>query len=253
MANDPFVTLDGVPNFRDAGGLSVAIGGRVRHGLLYRSGRLSRLSDADRAVLGTLGIRHIYDLREPGERERSPTRWPGPAIRVWTDRDHLTAWSVAILNYPQDAPGMRRFLIDLYSELPHAFAPRIADIVRDLGVGEGPCVVHCAAGKDRTGVVVGVLLALAGVAHADIAAEYSLTAGRLGVAADQQRAFGGDPIRAARSLEAQQALWAADTAFLDAAFASIATRYGSLASYADEGLRLSAQDLAAFRATLVEN
>jgi protein-tyrosine phosphatase len=253
MGHDPFVTLEGVSNFRDAGGMATAQGGHIRRGLLYRSSRLSRLTDADRALLGTLGIRHLYDLREPNERERSPTRWPGPAIRTWGDRDHLTPWSVTIQSYPQDPEGMRRFLIDLYAELPHAFAPRIADIVRDLGAGKGPCVVHCSAGKDRTGVVIGVLLALAGVDRAAIVAEYILTAGRLGIAADQQKAFGDRIESAVRSPEAQQALWAADAAFLDAAFASVEARHETLTGYAKKALGLTEADIAVFREALVED
>ena len=251
QSHDPFVLLEGASNFRDCGGLPTSDGGRVRRGLLFRSNRLSRLTDDDVDLLGTLGIRHIYDLREASERERSPTRWPGPAIRIWTDRDHLPPWSVTLLGYPQDPAGMRQFLIDLYVELPHIFGHRIAQIVRDLAAGEGPCVVHCSAGKDRTGVVVGVVLALAGVARDDIAAEYLLTAGRLGIAADQQRAFGDGDGAPARSDEAQQALWAADRAFLDAAFASIEARCGTLDGYAERSLGLSADEIAALRAAMV--
>lgn len=251
MTHDPFVALEGVSNFRDAGGMATVDGGRVRRGLLYRSSRLSRLTDADRALLATLGIRHLYDLREPNERERSPTRWPGPAIRTWSDRDHVRSWSITIMDYPQDPEGMRRFLVDLYAELPHAFAPRIADIVRDLGAGEGPCVVHCSAGKDRTGVVIGVLLALAGVSREDIVAEYILTAGRLGIAADQQKAFGDRIESVARSPEAQQALWAADAAFLETAFASIEAKYETLEAYAGTALGLGKAEIAAYRAALL--
>jgi protein-tyrosine phosphatase len=252
MTADPFVPLAGANNFRDAGGLPTTDGGRIRRGLLYRSNRLSKLTEEDHALLAPLGIARIYDLREPHERDRSPTRWPGPAIRTWNDRDHLPPWQQRLLGYSPDEQGVRHFLTDLYAELPGAFAPRIADIARAIGDGEGACVIHCSAGKDRTGVVVGVLLALAGVAQADILAEYSLTNGRLGLAEDQRRAFGELREAGVRSAAAQAVLLSADAAFLETTFATIDADHGGLDAYARDTLGLNDAERTAFRAAMVE-
>lgn len=253
-AFDPFVALEGAANFRDAGGFATAAGKRVRQGLLYRANHLSGLTGDDHAILAALDIRTIYDLRERNERERSPTRWPGPRIRAWSDRDHVAPWSEKLRDYSQDAAGMRQFLTDLNAELPHAFAARIAEIVRGLAAGDGACVIHCSAGKDRTGVVIGVLLALAGVPRDAIIAEYLLTGGRMNLVADQHKAFDGEGNARPRRLsdEAMSGLLSVDPGFLAAAFASIEARYGTLDGYAREGLGLDAETIAAFQAAVVE-
>src|SRR5215472_3496777 len=78
MPDDRHVPLEGASNFRDFGGYPTADGRRrVKWGRLYRSDRLSELTDVDLARLAGLGIRHVHDLRRASEVELAPTRWPG--------------------------------------------------------------------------------------------------------------------------------------------------------------------------------
>src|ERR1700744_2582281 len=99
------------PNFRDLGGLAAAGGRHTRPGLLYRSGALDELEEADLAVLGRLGIGLCFDLRSQGERGRHPSRWPAGglprtlAIEVATDIRALDREAMQYLIDHPDAEG----------------------------------------------------------------------------------------------------------------------------------------------------
>ena len=74
MIRDPFMPMQGIHNFRDYGGYETGDGGRVRTGLLYRSGQHVEAEDDDLAALDALGIKTVIDLRGISERERNPCR-----------------------------------------------------------------------------------------------------------------------------------------------------------------------------------
>lgn len=156
----------GALNFRDLGGLPAGEARRTRSGVLFRSDTLQALTDNDVALLADrLGIEAVIDLRigvEAVEQGRGP----------------LVARDVTYLNAPlraaeaRDEPPDRQAL--LFS-LMHLEAPTsvLASVVRAAAAFAGrPTVVHCAAGKDRTGLVVTLLLALAGVDREAIVADY---------------------------------------------------------------------------------
>lgn len=160
-------------NFRDLGGHAGVDGRTVRWGRLYRSDTLSRLCDADRKSFNALGIRTVLDLRRPYEVERDG-RCP-----LWTG----AAWHHIHPEHPEWDPalydevaGPARFLADRYHELADAGRVGLARALALIAdAGAAPTVVHCLAGKDRTGVVCALALSLLGVSDADIAADYALT------------------------------------------------------------------------------
>ncbi|MEJ2886809.1 tyrosine-protein phosphatase [Actinomycetospora aeridis] len=162
MADSPAGTL----NFRDLGGLPAGTGRRTRHGVLFRSDTLQALTDADVGMLvERLGLEAVIDLRV------------GPEA-VEQGRGPLVTRDVTYLNAPlreaepNDEPPARQAL--LFS-LQHLEAPTsvLGSVVRAAAAFAGrPTVVHCAAGKDRTGLVVTLLLALAGVETEAIVADY---------------------------------------------------------------------------------
>jgi protein-tyrosine phosphatase len=196
-----WVPLDGTTNTRDLGGLPTTDGGRTVPGRVLRSDNLQTLSDDDvRRLTGEIGLREVIDLRTTAEillEGRGPLRAVPDVVHrhfsLLPERGHHTDvfaveedddvtlpadWVESIL--PRQAPehvlaeppAVRSYLGYL-----HDRADNVVGALRALADGQlGATVVHCAAGKDRTGVVVALSLAVAGVPHDEIVADYAMTA-----------------------------------------------------------------------------
>jgi protein-tyrosine phosphatase len=159
--------LDGTRNVRDVGGYPAAHGSRVRWRTLLRSDELTRLPAAAQEELVELGIRQVIDLRWPEELERAPS------VFVRSDRVRYTPISLLA-----DDPTPHGGLAGMYRHVFDARAEQLAAVVRALLADGGlPVVIGCAAGKDRTGVTIALLLDLVGVDHATIVDDYALSAG----------------------------------------------------------------------------
>ncbi|GAA4964672.1 protein tyrosine phosphatase (PTP) superfamily phosphohydrolase (DUF442 family) [Nonomuraea thailandensis] len=167
------IGFTGVFNFRDVGGYP-ALGGRsVRWRRLFRSDAPSGLSGDDRTRFASLGIRTVVDLRRTYEVERQG-RMPdldGVAYRH-IDPGHRE-WHASYR--PGADPA--RYFADRYLDLAEEGAHGLAETIRVIAAEEsGPVLVHCVTGKDRTGVVCALVLALLGVPDDDIDADYALSA-----------------------------------------------------------------------------
>lgn len=167
------IAFAAVFNFRDLGGLTTAGGRAVRWRTVFRSDTLSRLGAEDRAAFAALGIRTVIDLRRPAE-VASMGRVPEWTQVVWR-HNHLEHPTWDHSTYTAEV-GVARWLAERYVELAHHGR---ADIARVVGMltddDNGPTVVHCVAGKDRTGLIVALALELLGVPDDQIAADYALT------------------------------------------------------------------------------
>lgn len=161
----PPADVPGALNFRDVGGLP-ADGGVTRHGVLFRSGNLARVGDPGREALRSLGVRRIVDLREDDEIAFEPTDVGD--LEVDLRRVPLFAGSLASF-FEADLT-----LDALYRSLVEASGPALVDVVREV-VTAPPVLVHCTVGKDRTGVVVALTLAAAGVSEEAILDDYART------------------------------------------------------------------------------
>ena len=172
--NQP-LELDGTLNFRDVGGVPCGPDRRVAHGRLLRSDTLQFLTaDAIHALVTQLGLRSDIDLRLDFEvevegrgllaDEPSIAHVHMPFMVEGANRDGS---ATPILQ--QDDPVVTHYLGYLESS-----APSVVGIVRLLGSPEGPpAIIHCAAGKDRTGVAIAMVLAAVGCDENDIADEYA--------------------------------------------------------------------------------
>jgi protein-tyrosine phosphatase len=159
--------IPGVRNLRDLGGL-----GAVRRGLLYRSAWLTELTPEGARELAALELRSVLDLRDPIELHRFP------------DRTHDL--DVELANFPflpQDGVDYAALPLDeVYRQIIDTGGPVLVALLRRLlEPGTLPALVHCAVGRDRTGVAVALLLALLEVPDAEIVADYLLSNEGLGM------------------------------------------------------------------------
>ena len=197
-----WVRLDGTTNMRDLGGLPTTDGGRTLSGRILRSDNLQTLSQDDvRVLVSELGLRQVIDLRTTAEillEGRGPLREVDEVVHqhfsllperghhtdvfaVEEDDPHLelpTDWVASLLPRQTaehdrgEPPAVRSYLGYLSDRSDH-----VVGALRALATArQGSSVVHCAAGKDRTGVVVALALSVAGVGHDEIVADYAMTA-----------------------------------------------------------------------------
>ena len=160
------IPLDGTRNVRDVGGYPAAGGRRMRWRTLLRSDELTRLPRRTRNALVDLGLRQVIDLRWPEELVRAPNAFDGSPVVRYT--------SVPLL---ADDPTPHAGLAGMYRHVLDARAPQLAEVARAL-LAEGglPAVIGCAAGKDRTGVTIALLLDLCGVPRDLIIGDYAMSA-----------------------------------------------------------------------------
>ena len=166
--------FQGAFNFRDLGGYRGRAGQTVRWRTLYRADALHRLPDDELDQLSLLGVRTVLDLRTQAEIDHGRIK----AEHLGIAHLHLpvlgTTWKPAELDPDADAGEV---LGSLYIQMLDVGAPALADSLRVLAdPAQVPAVFHCAAGKDRTGVLAAVVLALLGVDEETIIGDYALTA-----------------------------------------------------------------------------
>jgi protein-tyrosine phosphatase len=250
------LNLEGGCNFRDLGGYRTRDGREIMRGRVFRTGVLSYFTPKDNEQLNKLGVRAICDLRRAEERELEPTRWPdaNTPLLSWADGSAPpTIRSVAANHsHPYTAAGMHAAMIDLYRALPAWMAPRLQDIIARIAQGDVPVLIHCAAGKDRTGIVIALLLVLLDVPHETIIEDYILTNAcdlvQFTVTHQAQvgDAQGGHPLLGMPE-DIRRVLFAADADYLNAAFDQIARQHGDILTYlrkeigVDDDMRLKMQ------------
>ncbi|CAN7193869.1 tyrosine-protein phosphatase [Phenylobacterium sp. LjRoot219] len=239
--------FDGIHNFRDFGGYATGCGRRVKTGRLFRSANHHRASDADLERMRALDLAVIVDLRQPDERTREPSRrWDGFACDLVQNdlvENHLDF--IALLQSSDlSADWFHGHSTDFYARAP--YEPRHVDLFRRyfqaLARTEGPILVHCAAGKDRTGLICALTHHVAGVHPDDMLQDYLLTNDEARLAEKMRfmapwlervlgRAAPDDALRVAVSVH---------PAYLERAFAVIGERDGSLDGYLERTLGLDA-------------
>lgn len=172
MTVDRHLLWDGCFNVRDLGGHVTADGRETRWGAVVRSDSPARLTEAGWAALQAHGVRTMVDLRDPQERASEPV-----------DAD-VTVVSVPVLDFGDTAfwerwrgvQDSRRFYREALEHWPRKFAAAASAVAR---AEPGGVLVHCAVGRDRTGLLCALLLAVVGVPAEQIAADYALSADRL--------------------------------------------------------------------------
>ncbi|WP_406265341.1 tyrosine-protein phosphatase [Nocardia sp. NBC_00881] len=171
--------LSGTFNFRDTGGLRTVDGAKVRPGVLLRSAQLSGLDAAGHTALHDLSVSDVHDLRGQREIEHiGADRLPEDVRLTVTPFDSRMAEAP-----PHEATAQTAFtyMLEVYRmfpALPEANAAILA-IAESIVRGDGAVLVHCAAGKDRTGWAIATLLRAVGVTEADVLADFLLSNGAI--------------------------------------------------------------------------
>jgi protein tyrosine/serine phosphatase len=172
---------DGCLNVRDLGGHRTAGGGETRFGAVVRADAVAGLSDAGWEALVAHGIRTVVDLRLHDERAADPPRQiPVDVVHVPLIDGGLPEYDPVIAAAIDAAADPRAAVRAFYLELLEHFHANFARVVRAVATAPpGGVVVHCKAGKDRTGLVVALLLRLAGVGLEEIGADYAVSGSTL--------------------------------------------------------------------------
>jgi len=235
--------LTGVHNFRDAGGYRTRKG-TVRRGILFRSARLTAATADDETLLNRLGLATIVDLRRGAERDAFPTgAWATSCQAITSDiGGHADPWVTFLRSGKPTALAVRSYILDFYRSVP--FEERHIDLFARYfsALADGrPLLVHCSGGKDRTGIAIALTHALLGVGRDDMLADYLLTNEHW------NHRVHGAAVAAAMSEEAQSpvdldtasAAIQVEVPYLDAAFATIEARSGSIEQYLETVLGIS--------------
>jgi protein-tyrosine phosphatase len=161
---------EGCLNVRDLGGYPAANGRETRWGAVVRSDNLSPLTEAGRNALRDYGIGTIIDLRLPDELEQLPNPFAG------SEDPGIAYTNVSFIDPSLPPPDEFTTLANGYAGMLDRFQPAVCDVMRTIaGAPEGGVLVHCHAGKDRTGLISALLLELAGVDRETVGADYALS------------------------------------------------------------------------------
>jgi len=257
--------FDTIYNFRDFGGYKGLEGRAVKTGQLFRSAHLAALSEEDRAEIGKLDINLVVDLRHAPERAKQPSRFPTPQPHVYEYPDSPERLKAKVAPHEAfleeelySAEDAHRYMIGSYTQRPHdkGFQKIFGDTLRfmanspseNISDEDSPAniLVHCAAGKDRTGTLCAVIQALLGVSHEDILADYMMTLDSVDIDKIIEPAAKMFSERYGRTIKAK-ALWpmfGVTPEFLDAALNGM----GDIEDYALTTLGLDPNELVKLRA-----
>jgi protein-tyrosine phosphatase len=248
MSEDPsrHLKLAGASNFRDLGGYPGRGGRKVRWRQIFRSNHLGHVTAADIEVLRGLGLKNAFDFRGTEERAAAICGVDGIVVHSLPIEPTVVAAlraraTIGVALSPADAVDVMRVSYRSYvRENTSSFRALFAHLLED----RAPLVIHCTAGKDRTGFACALILHALGVPDDLIAEDYLLT----------NRFYRRDP-SASSDLpdDVRRVLGSVEASFLGAAFEAISDDYGDLENYFRDGLGLVSDDRATLAARYLES
>ena len=258
MNTPDLIPLAGSFNFRDLGGYRTRQGATVKRNCVYRSAKLSGLTEEDRTLIRKLDIQSVIDFRRHSERTREPSLWhddhtpnvithPHPL----DNEKHLPELMGQLLAQHHDPKQM---MVDIYYEMPLEHTAHYAEMLKcAAATAELPLLIHCTAGKDRTGIAAALLLHALDVDIDTIYQDYLYT----------NTIYAGDHI--ANSLkffdlsatdgemERYVPIVEVHAEYLDSAFKRMKDEFGSIDAYMRDALSADEAVIARIRENLTDN
>jgi len=247
MSDSParHLSLAGASNFRDLGGYPTKDGRTVRWRQIFRSNHLGHLTGEDAAVLRKLGVKSAFDFRGTAERAEALCGLPEITVHSLPVEPTVVAAlrAIAAGGAPLSTSHAVEVMRDSYRSYVQQNTPRYRTLFAHLLQDSAPLVIHCTAGKDRTGFACALILHTLGVSDEVISEDYLLT----------NRFYRRDP-NSGSDLpdDVKQVLGSVQTSFLGAAFEAIDADYGDLETYLQKGLGIGAAERAALAARYLQ-
>ena len=239
------LNLAGASNFRDLGGYRTRDGRIVRWRQIFRSNHLGHLTEADIEVLRPLGLKSAFDFRGTEERVAAICGLAGIAVHSLPIEPTVVASLRARLadGVPLSSADAVEVMRESYRNYVRQNTPSFRALFALLLEDRAPLVIHCTAGKDRTGFACALILHSLGVPDEQIAEDYLLT----------NRFYRRDPTASFDLPEdVRQVLASVQASFLAAGFEAISAEYGDLESYLGDALCLGARERATLQARYLD-
>jgi len=241
-----FYELEGARNFRDFGGYTTKDGLQVRWELLYRSNQPAQMTAEDYGRVASLGLSAVVDFRTEEEREVDPTQWRGKPMPRFislpmgeTDGLRELEPLVEAAIAAEDLEQLRKVAVETYRRMPTEYAAEFGQLLRTLADQQSlPVMIHCHAGKDRTGIAAALVLSILDVPRETIMADYLYSNDLLLSEDDGRTAI-------------EKLYWGVEPEWLQASFDSIESRFGSVDGYLEEALGIDTEVRAKIRSNLL--
>lgn len=247
MSDSParHLNLQGASNFRDLGGYPTADGRMTRWRQLFRSNHLGQLTAADVEIVRGLGVKRAFDFRGVEERTGGICRVSEITVHsLPIEPTVVAALRAKLANGTLSAPAALEIMRESYRNYvrhnTHSFRALFSHLLED----HAPLVIHCTAGKDRTGFACALILHALGVPDEIIAEDYLLT----------NRFYRRDPSAAAELPEdVRDAIGNVEASYLAAGFEAVHAEYGDLETYIRDGLRLGITERTALKSRYLQS
>lgn len=261
MSDPDCFQLEGAPNYRDFGGYRTHFGCRVVTGKLFRSGVLDLLTIGDQSHLFATGLTTVIDLRGERESRVRPHEFGEqlkPTVLAFPISGDVRTNDVSMMDLISQNPtpeGVHDAMMFAYRELPKRFAPHLPELFKILCDEDSyPILIHCTAGKDRTGLLCALIQSAIGVSIDDIVHDYMLTNEYCPPETYSPEMLKNTKERFGFELsdEASLGIKCVKEVYLERAFETINNKYGGVVRYLEQCADLSDEKQARLQEILLE-
>ena len=246
--------MDGAYNTRELGGYKTADGKSVKWGMLFRSDKLSDISETDQKYLQKLGIKRIVDFRSEGEKTEDPNKIPEGINYIETpiNVDGAMRSKIEAVLKGETNKDIKSFLVDANKEFVANYTDVYESFLRGLIDEDGPTLFHCTAGKDRAGFAAAITLIALGVSKENVIKDYMktniFTKDRIDEMIDKIELMSLYQVDA----DILRPLIGVERIYIETAFNSAEEKYGSLENFIREGLNISDEEIQTLRNKFLE-